>query len=64
MVVIGGLAGDAHADERRHVREPVGERVKAVRQDAHRPRGVSEHQLGHRDQRVQDEHLNEHASDG
>ena len=36
VVVVGRLAGDADADERGDVRERVGERVEAVREDADR----------------------------
>jgi len=46
MVVVGRLAGNAHADQRDDIRRGVGQRVKTVGQDADGARGQAERDLG------------------
>jgi hypothetical protein len=55
MVLVGWLAGNAHADQRDDVRSGVGERVEAVRQDADGARGEAERDLGGRDDQIENE---------
>ena len=64
MVVVGRLAGDAHADQGGDVRARIGEGVEAVGENADRPAVIPVHQLGRRDDDVQDEDLEEDAGDG
>jgi hypothetical protein len=55
IVLIGGLAGDPHADERDDVGGGVGERVEAVGEDRHRAGAPAEDDLGDGDGEVEEE---------
>ena len=63
VVVVRRLARHAHADQRADVREAVGEGVEAVGDDADGAGDVAKHQLGHRDDEVQEENADEDGRD-
>ena len=63
MVIVRGLAGDAHAGQRDDVRGGVNEGVEAVGENADRARGQAQHDLGAGDDQVEEEDPPENLRD-
>ena len=59
MIFVGRLARGAHRDDAHDVRGAVGQRVKAVRDNADGAGAIAEHQLGERNRDIQRENARE-----
>ena len=63
MIDVGRLARGTQADDAHDVRRRIGERVKAVGDDADRAGGVAQYQLRPGDGQVEEEDAKENAAD-